>query len=343
MKTLLAVCLFLITIPAIAQSVSDDFFYVDRHALTVEATSLNELSQKLTRGYLSEKEKTRAIFRWITANISYRTRFNAGNKHDDIYASNDEDTSILKPVDERVAESVFRTRLALCDGYSRLFKILCDRAGIRSEVVLGYARTETFKRIQRFRSNHSWNAVYADSAWYLLDVTWASGFIDDRTDRYVQHFDEQYFLSRPEDFIREHYPDEIQWTLMENPPVIPEFLHSPYKQRAFVKYHINRYLPSTGMINAAVGDTLRFELNSTDWEADKNVSANPFLDQSLYYSEKSALIKPQATKNNSTTYRYVVSSASTQWLYLLYNDDVVLRYRVSVRPTQKISLLAAME
>ncbi|MET0464818.1 MAG: transglutaminase domain-containing protein [Chitinophagaceae bacterium] len=343
MKTLLAVCLFAIAIPAMPQSVNNDFAYVDHHALTVESGNLRELSQKLTRGYVSEKEKTRAIFRWITANISYRTSFNAGKKGDDIYAGNDEDTSALKPLDERVAESVLRTRLALCDGYSRLFKVLCEFSGIRSEVVIGYARTQTFKRIQRFRSNHSWNAVYCDSAWYLLDVTWASGFIDAGTDRYVQHFDGQYFLTKPADFIREHYPDELQWTLMENPPLMPEFVHSPYKQRAFVKYHITSYLPSTGMIQAAVGDTLRFELNSSDWNADKNVSPNPFLDQSVYYSENSALVRPQAVKNNITTYRYVLHSASTKWLYLLYNDDVILRYSINVLPAKRISLLAAME
>jgi hypothetical protein len=343
MRILLAVCFFALNVPAIGQSVNDDFFYVDHHALTVKASNLKDLSQQLTRGYLTEKEKTRAIFRWITANIAYRNNLNAGNKNDDIYASNDEDTSVLKPVDERVAESVLKTRLALCDGYSKLFKILCDLSDIRSEVVLGYARTETFKRIQRFRSNHAWNAVYCDSAWYLLDVTWASGFIDEKTNRYVQHFDEQYFLTKPEVFIREHYPDDIEWTLMENPPLIPEFTHSPFKQRAFLKYQIAEYLPASGIINAAVGDTLRFELRSNDRKADHSVSSNPFLDQSLYYAEKTTLVKPQAIRNNTTIYRYVVSSTSMQWLYLLYNNDVVLRYRVNARPTKRIPLLAAIE
>jgi hypothetical protein len=343
MKTLLTLCLFAFVTRTVAQSVNDDFFYVDQHALTVNANGLKELSQKLTRGYLTEKEKARAIFRWITANISYRTNLHAGNKNNDIYSSNDEDTTVLKPLDERVAESVLRTRQALCDGYAKLFKVLCDYSGIRCEVVVGYARTETFKRIQRFRSNHTWNAVLCDSAWYLLDATWASGFIDERTNKYIHHFDEQYFLTKPEVFIREHYPDDIQWTLMENPPLIPEFHHSPYKQKAFSKYQITRYLPSTGLLTAAVGDTIRFEISSADWKSDRSISSDPFLDQSVYYSATSALIKPQAIKNNVTSYRYVLNSTATRWLYVLYNNDLVLRYRVNVLPATRVSILAALD
>ncbi|MBO9658494.1 MAG: hypothetical protein J7527_06690 [Chitinophagaceae bacterium] len=343
MKKLLTVCLFAFAAKAMAQSVSDDLMFVDQHALMVKASGLKDLSQQLTRGYVTEKEKTRAIFRWITANISYRVQSKAGNKDDDIYSSNDEDTSVLKPLDERVAESVLRTRQALCDGYARLFKTLCDYAEIRSEVVLGYARTETFKRIQRFRSNHALNAVFCDSAWYLLDVTWASGFIDNRTNRYVRHFDEQYFLTKPEDFIREHYPDDIQWTLMENPPLLPEFHQSPYKQRAFTKYRITQYKPSTGFITATVGDTIRFEINTASWQSDNSISPNPFLDQESYYTATSALIKPQTIKNDVISYRYVLNSTSMQWLYLLYNNDLVLRYRLNARPKKRIPILAALD
>jgi hypothetical protein len=42
---------------------------------------------------------------------------------------------------------------------------------------------------QKFRSNHNWNAVYIDSAWYLLDVTWASGSLSYFGDAFIQHFD----------------------------------------------------------------------------------------------------------------------------------------------------------
>jgi hypothetical protein len=323
--------------PALSQPRKMDFYFVDYHALTVEASTVKELADKLTRGYPTAIEKTRAIFRWMTGKISYRTTFK------NVEAPEENDTAALKPLSERVAESVLRNRQALCDGYSRLFKTLCDYASIQCEVIYGYARTETHKQIQRFGSNHAWNAVYLDSNWYLLDVTWASGFIDSRTEQYVQHLDEQYFLTTPDNFIREHYPDDLSWTLMDDPPLMPEFRQSPFRQRAFAKYNIRRYAPSTGLINAKVGDTLHFEITSADRLRDGNISPNPFLDQSLYHSSKTALIKPVSSKGNSIKYEYRVIAPSIQWIYLLYNEDLVLRYRVNVRKGEAIPMLAAMD
>lgn len=337
MKILLIACCLAFTFSVSAQPRKMDFFYVDYHALTVEASTLKELADKLTRGYPTNVEKTRAIFRWITDRISYRTTFK------NIEPAEESDTAALKPLSERVAEAVLLNRQALCDGYSRLFKTLCDYAAIPCEVIHGYARTETHKQIQRFGSNHAWNAVYLDSNWYLLDLTWASGFIDSRTEQYVRHLDEQYFLTTPEDFIREHYPDDLTWTLMDDPPLMPEFRQSPFKQRAFIKYNIKRYVPSTGLVNAKVGDTLHFEIISADRRRDGNISPNPFLDQSLYYSSKTALIKPLSTKGNVVKYEYAVIASSVQWIYLLYNDDLVLRYRVNIRPAAQIPMLAAMD
>lgn len=340
MKFLLIVCCWVFALPALAQPRKMDFYRVDQHALSVEAATLAELSRQLTSGYPTELEKTRAIFRWITENIAYRTKASTKKNQPDII--DDADTSALKPLDERVAETVFKNKQGVCDGYARLFKTLCDFSGIRSEIIFGYARTETFKRIQRFRSNHSWNAVYIDSAWYLLDVTWASGYVD-RSDQFVRYLDEQYFLTTPEVFIREHYPDDLSWTLMQDPPLMPEFRYSPFRQRAFVKYQIAQYSPTTGMIYAKVGDTLQFQLTSADRKADENISANPFLDQSLYSSSTSALVKPLSAKGNLVQYRYIAISSSIQWIYLLYNDDLVLRYRVHIKPAGTIPVLAALE
>lgn len=342
MKSLLIVCCWALALPALAQPRKMDFYRIDQHALSVEASSITELSRRLTAGYTSDLEKTRSIFRWITENIAYRTKASTRKNHPGMIMD-DKDTGVLKPLDERVAETVFENRQALCDGYARLFKTLCDFSGIRSEVIYGYARTETFKRIQRFRSNHSWNAVYIDSSWYLLDVTWASGYVDSRSDEFVRYLDEQYFLTTPEVFIREHYPDDLSWTLMQDPPLMPEFRYSPFRQRAFVKYQIAQYSPATGILQAKIGDTLQFQLVSADRKADAGISANPFLDQSLYSSSTSALIKPLSNRGNLVQYRYIVISPSVQWIYLLYNDDLVLRYRVHIKPPGTIPVLAALE
>ncbi|MBR3059129.1 MAG: hypothetical protein IKG89_00770, partial [Oscillospiraceae bacterium] len=53
---------------------------------------------------------------------------------------------------------------AVCDGYSKAYKVLCDLAGLTCEFVSSQA------------NNHSWNMVQVkdggDTAWYYIDCTW---------------------------------------------------------------------------------------------------------------------------------------------------------------------------
>ena len=290
------------------------------------------LAQQLTLSCSTDLQKVRAIFYWITDNISYRTKPTRSRKKvlPDLFEETS-DTAALKPLDERVAETVLENRLAVCDGYARLFKTLCSYSGVQAEVIHGYARTEASKKIQRFRPNHSWNAVLIDSVWQLLDVTWASGYITWHGGEFIRHLDEQYFLSTPEQFIREHYPDDLRWTLMDDPPLMPEFRHSPFKQKAFSKYQITAYSPEKGVIEASPGDTILIELETANAGKDRQISSDPFLDTTLYSTTTSALLLPSTELNGKIIYTYIVGSPTIQWLYILYNEDIILRYKLLVK------------
>lgn len=307
-----------------------------------------ELAQELTLNCTNDLQKVKAIFYWITSNIDYRTSFSVSLRNRrraamTVVDDESNDTAALKPLDERVAEKVLDERIAVCDGYARLFKTLCTYSGVQAEVIHGYARTESTKRIQRFRPNHSWNAVMIDSVWKLLDVTWASGYISWHGNDFVRQLDEQYFLSAPDQFIREHYPDDLRWTLMEDPPLMPEFRHSPFKQKSFSKYQITAYLPEKGVIEASLGDTLQLQLQTSDARKDMGVSSDPFLDTTLYSTTTSALLVPLNGLGVKTNYSYVVNSPAIQWLYILYNNDIVLRYNLSVKRATEIAIANKVE
>jgi len=49
-------------------------------------------------------------------------------------------------------------------------------AGLYCVVLTGYAKGKDFKPGDSFKgeSNHSWNAVYIDDNWHLVDTKWAS-------------------------------------------------------------------------------------------------------------------------------------------------------------------------
>lgn len=332
MKWQLIIWLIIPGLPVFSQKSAADFSEIDRSVKFIEATNPAVLSQQLTVNYSTDLQKVRAIFRWITDNIAYRTRETTiRNKRSKSNEQEPDDSVDLKPLDERVSETVLANKVAVCEGYARLFKTLCMYAGIRAEVINGYGKTEPHKLRQRFRSNHAWNAVMIDSVWQLLDVTWASGYITWQGDSFVRQLDEQYFLSPPEQFIREHYPDDLRWSLMEDPPLMPEFRVSPFKQKSFTKYRISSYKPSGGVIEANIGDTIQVELETADIYNDRNISSDPFLDISLYSTATSALLVPPGIINKKTTYSYFVTSADIQWLYVLYNDDVILRYKLIVK------------
>ncbi|MBK5272786.1 MAG: hypothetical protein JJE22_17440 [Bacteroidia bacterium] len=292
------------------------------------------LSQYLTASYSSDRQKVTAIFRWITDNISYKTlptyKRRVSSKRQQ--SENEEDTSALKPLNERVAEIVLKEKETVCNGYARLFTTLCDYANIRSEVIVGYAKTNYNKPGARFGVNHYWNAVFFDSAWHLLDATWASGYI--RQNEFVRDYDAQYFLTPPEFFIKDHYPDDHRWALLTDSPMPKEFRNSPFKQKSFIKYHITSYYPKSGIIEASVGDTIQLSLETTDAQHDKGIAPDLLMDTTIFsHSASWVFLKPETESGNPNkhNYNFTITSPDLEWIYLMYNDDLVLRYKIKLR------------
>ena len=330
MKYVLCLSLLFFSIRALAQEAGIRFHQIDRKVSSIDASTPEILAQKLTAGYVHELEKVRAIFSWITQHISYNTGIYTKRYPSLKYLSDPIDTlSEWKSGIEMAAMRVLHRRFAVCEGYARLFKTLCDYSGIRSEIINGYARCYREGSV-KFRTNHTWNAVMIDSSWYLLDLTWASGYINPANE-FVQHTDESYFLTPPRFFIRDHYPEDLRWTLLESPPAASEYFYSPFRYRSFVKYSIQSFYPARGVIEAAIGDTIMLELNIRDPQKDKKVSPDPFFDSSLFTGmPASAFLQPEEGRNK-ISYTYIVPPGPPEWLHLLYNEDMVLRYRLKVR------------
>jgi transglutaminase/protease-like cytokinesis protein 3 len=308
-----------------------NFSSIDWNVKNMDAPTVDSLAKKLTTSYQTGLEKTRAIFSWIAQHISYNTGiFNSGRSYRPIkFVLDPDDTVSSKSAVEQTAEKVFRRRIAVCDGYAKLFKTLCDYAGVESEVILGYGKCY-LEKDAKFRTNHTWNAVKIDSNWYLLDVTWASGFVN-YSNEFVQHIDDSYFLTPPQQFILDHYPEDLKWVLLEHPPTLREFHFSPFKYKSFIKYGIASASPANGTIEAFIGDTLQIELKLKDPTKDSLIASDPLFDSTIIQlSPASVFLKPTIS-NNKAVYIYVVQSNDVEWIHLLYNDDPVLRYKLIVK------------
>ncbi|RYZ31046.1 MAG: hypothetical protein EOO10_00520 [Chitinophagaceae bacterium] len=312
-----------------AQLQTVSFTSIDWKMRNTEAPTPDSLARFIASNYTTQLEKVRAAYSWITSHIGYNTGMYKPGKVSVKYPFDPMDTAAIWPSgDEMVARKVMLRKEAVCDGYSKLFKVICTYAGVEAVVVQGYGRT-TGMGSQKFRTNHTWNAVRIDSAWYLLDVTWASGYINFR-DEFVSSQNDEYFLTPPGQFIQEHYPEDLRWTLLSQPPTVSEFKKMPFRSKNFIKYDFMAFSPSGGVIEAAVGDTISFSLQVKSSERRKRISPDSFVDTASFSTwPLSAFIKPENEKGNDVYYSYIVQPGR-EWVNLIYNDDVVMRYRVNV-------------
>ncbi len=336
MKMTLPIWLLLLTGSVFSQNRTPDFSFIDQKVHSINSNDPEKLSKQLTDSYQTDIEKVRSVFRWITEHIGYNKMPPVSKRKQKkpitYQLPEAEDTLALQPLTERMATKLLQHRKAVCEGYARLFKSLCDHAGIRSEIITGYANSNASIGSTRFRSNHSWNAVYIGNSWYLFDVTWASGVIIYPTGEFLKYYDDYYFMTAPEKFIKHHYPDDLRWAWLNEPPVINEFKYAPFRQRSFVKYPIIHYSPTTGIIDASVGDTIRLQLETAPEEKNWAIASDSLWEAVDFNNSLYAFVQP--APNSSSTklyYSFPVTSETTQWLHIMYNNDAVLRYRLNIK------------
>jgi hypothetical protein len=323
MKMWSSVLLLLLSLGSLAQKRGH------RAAYDEEEVSPRLLSKKIIAGARTEGEKVDAIMQWISGNIAYNTGvlYPIPRKAPILFpAPVTEDTGALAPLNDRVAENVLRRRVAVCDGYARLFASLCSYAGIQAELVTGYVRPDRGRVLNRFRSNHTWNAVRIDSAWHLVDATWASGYVTFGNE-FVPHYNSFYYRTDPRDFIRDHYPENLRWTLLPEAPALNEFWDAPFRYQAFLKFNIRNFAPTTGVIEVAPGDTFQIHIESMYKGKSLVITTEPITEAFIDSLERNTP-PPPVTDGNVVRGSYIVKANEGSWLHVLFNNEPILRYRL---------------
>ena len=217
---LAAAALTMLPIAARRASAQGHFAEIDAYADAAPASaerSVTTLAAYLAGGGRDDLTRTRAVYRWVTRHIDYDAAgFRSGNYGD------------------LSAEGVLRRRVAVCDGYTNLVKALGTAMGLQVEIVSGWSKGYGYNSGERFsgRTNHSWNAVRVDGRWRLMDATWGSGYLDGNM-RFVQMFQEHYFLTAPDAFVFDHFPADPSWQLADRPISMAEFTDLVYLRPMF--------------------------------------------------------------------------------------------------------------
>lgn len=164
-------CEICIKIKDSAGTVAKTYFSVNVSEETFE-TKINRLLSTIITENMDEFTKVKAIHDWITENVEYDQRLFSGNM----------------PYDSYTAEGAFENRVAVCDGYAKLFLKMAGQAGFDVERVTGTAYNGTSSSGE----SHAWNQIKVDGNWYNIDVTWDDPIIYGVTDN--SNIQYKYFL-----------------------------------------------------------------------------------------------------------------------------------------------------
>jgi transglutaminase/protease-like cytokinesis protein 3 len=336
MKFFATLSLFIISIISYSQQKGVSFAAIDRNVKAVPFSDAITLSQNLTRPYKTDLEKTRSIFRWIADNIAYDVDayHDIDRLYEGIWDKVKYSDSASQKYQELVVEYVLNKKMAVCDGYSRLFKSLCDHAGLKSEIITGYSRSQ-YDSIGAVKTkpSHAWNAVFIENSWKLLDVTWASGHANDSVTVFTRKYEDYYFLTDPISFFNTHYPEDIKWSMLPHTPSLPQFFNYPFFYPAFYKYGFSFLKPLTGHIEVSRRNMqLQIELGIT--RPLKAISIKESPDQSeedsvnaeANASNAEEQVLPYKIENGKLIYTYKVKSDKAKFLQVIYDEKYVLKY-----------------
>lgn len=193
---------------------------LEKHALSAKSADekdLTTLAAFLVSKANGDKEKAWCIYRWVTDRLAYNVEA--------FLAKNPGDNSV---------ETVLKTRLCVCEGYSRMFLKLCEKAGLEAVKVTGVARSgsKDAKGKPAFES-HAWNDVKLDGKWELIDSTFGSGSVDKKA--FVKNFEPIFFMAPPEQMRFSHFPDDAKWQLLEKTITREDFDRQPLIQSSLFK------------------------------------------------------------------------------------------------------------
>ena len=105
----------------------------------------------VTKPEMTEREKAQALSNYVAQNVKYDfagfQRYQSGQN---VY-------------DQQTAYAGLVSGSAICQGFARAYKLLCDKAGIPCVVVFGTTK--------QFGTAHAWNRVQLDGKWETVDTS----------------------------------------------------------------------------------------------------------------------------------------------------------------------------
>jgi hypothetical protein len=232
----------LYTDPVVFKELDEDVFKVAES----EQCTFTELVKQLTEHCLSDLQKARAIFRWITV----------------------KDLNVME-FDESVKQD---TPMGLLRGikygtetYHTLFIRLCSYAGLNCMEVKGHSKSVGYEPGMKIRDDtfqNTWNVVLILGDWWPVQCNWGARHLvlnkdiqeltskaKPKTDKIRYQYDEHYFLTDPDEFIQEFWAKDPDWQLLERPVTLEQFEAMPFVRSVFFHYGLEFSQPMKAQLS----------------------------------------------------------------------------------------------
>lgn len=213
------------------------FNELDKYVFKVaesEHNTFTELVAQLTLNCISDMEKARAIFRWITVKDLNVMTFCDSIKQDT-------PLGILRGIK-------FGT-----ETYHTLFMRLCSYAGLICREIKGHSKSVGYEpglKIGSGNFTNTWNVVLIGSDWWPVQSNWGARHLvlnkdlanqqngnqqstKKSRDKIRYEYDEHYFLTDPDEFVMEFLAEDEKWQLLENPISLAQFESLPFIRSVF--------------------------------------------------------------------------------------------------------------
>jgi hypothetical protein len=288
---------------------------------------LKALAEKLTTSLTTEEEKFRSIFKWVCNNIENDYELYALNKEVREKQKNPEKLQVWnKKFSARVFQTLQTEYKTVCSGYGYLIQELSFHAGLLCKIVDGYGRTAHANIGGAGVVNHTWNAIQLKGKWYLCDATWSSGSIDPQQKKFIKKYDEAYFLGEPSLFIRNHYPIDTTWALLDNTPSLPVFLNGPLIYKDWFHYGLEPVSPETFEVIAERGRVTSFRFRNNGRPVAK-------IEFQMKRGENYHTVQPSSYRNTDGLYcvDYTFTTKGVHALHVLLDGHYALTYNIRVQ------------
>ena len=300
---------------------SQNYTSVDEKVKAYSGFSKPELlAAQISKDFSSEEDKARAIFTWIASNIKYdMDEYFASSGVRQVafsFRSEAEKLQKEKQFKEDLVQKTWRSKKAVCHGYSELYNHLSKLVGLESILIPGTSKSHpTHIGKLPTAADHAWNAVKTDGKWHLLDVTWGAGGVDGATKKFLPRFNDSYFFTDPHVFFLNHFPDDKRLLMINKTP--EEFARLPLYYGEYLDSDYTIITPYEGILKAGV--------NSIPFSLENYSGARV----SYVFSNTNTFRSVELRKNGTRTeFDIPISKSDSGYLTLYINSRSVVTYKI---------------